>query len=382
MAGKPKKIQKSKKVEPKKSTKAAPKKTVAPKAKAKAAAPVDDGSDSDSDEDSEGDPRLVPPKKVFSGEDRDKYTNWRRSVVLWRSKYKHASSSRLGACLMEVIEGDAEDVIYAQLAEGEETYSAIMGILDSSYGEKGLPETLAAQHDYDSCARGKKSLTEFLLEFKTKRAKAVRHGLSASPETDGAKLLAKCELTTTQHAGILQTLRMEAKIAGDDFVMPKYAETLAALETLAQTLAIQDQNAEGTRKRKAALVGASDAAPKWQRSDKGKKQSGKTKGAWKGDGKGQKGKGICWDFQAGKCSRGSSCRFAHGHGGSAAGQGGKFTKGSAKGTGKAACRQWSAKGTCSYGASCRFSHGDGKGDGKGPPKAEAAAGATAAKTEE
>eukprot|EP00928_Gymnodinium_smaydae_P070603 TRINITY_DN5440_c0_g1_i1.p1 TRINITY_DN5440_c0_g1~~TRINITY_DN5440_c0_g1_i1.p1 ORF type:complete len:169 (-),score=44.60 TRINITY_DN5440_c0_g1_i1:207-713(-) len=92
------------------------------------------------------------------------------------------------------------------------------------------------------------------------------------------------------------------------------------------------------------------------------------KGGGKGGGK-SKGPQVCRQFQAGNCSFGDSCRFAHVDGGFGGyddmggfgGFGGK-KGGGKKGGGKGkfdgsppVCRQFQA-GNCSFGDNCRFQH--------------------------
>ncbi len=343
------------KAKPKAKPKAAPKKAAAPASSDESEVELEAGTWAQ-------EPRLLPPKKVFEGaQDKDKYSNWRRATMLWRGKYEVTSDKRLGASLCEVIGGEAEDLVFASLAEGDETFTAVMEILDGAYGEKGLPEAIQAQNAYDEAKRGKKSLGDFLTLYKTARSKAIRHGLTPSPATDGAKLLQACQLTATQQTGVLQTLRLEAKLAGKVFAQPEYKSTLDALEMLAQTLSMQDQEDRGTRKRPAL---AANVVPKYHR--KGDPKGG-GKGRQDGPGKGPEwtpasSGGACKFFAKGTCNKGSACRFDHSKGGKATdGKSGKK-----KGDSKGACHQWSKGGSCTYGEKCRFSH-EGKG-GTGAPK--------------
>lgn len=352
---------------PKKGSSAKAKTKTKPKAAPKKAAGP--ASDEESDAEPEAgswaqEPRLLPPKKTFEGaQDKEKYTNWRRATMLWRSKYELTSDKRLGASLCEVIGGEAEDLVFASLAEGGETFTAVMEILDGAYGEKGLPEAIQAQNAFDEAKRGKKSLGDFLTLYKTARSKAIRHGLTPSPATDGAKLLQACQLTATQQTGVLQTLRLEAKLAGKVFAQPEYKATLDALEMLAQTLSMQDEGKK-VEKRPAGLLSATDPVPKrprWDDQPKGPGKGPATKGP-KGLGKGT---GACNQFaQSGKCSYGDACRFRHDGGGKPKGKKGKdWKKGGDKGkssdgkpAAKVPCRSWAKDGTCTYGDGCRFSH--------------------------
>ena len=357
------------------SKKSTGKKKGAPK---KAAKPKSDVSVEDDDE---RDPRLVPPKKTFSGEsERANYQNWRRGITVWRNQYDHQSESKLGAKLMEVVVGDAEDLVFATLEEGTELYDEIMRVLDGAFGERGLPESLSAINTYNACSREKDSLGTFLTKYKTARAKALKYGLTTSEKTDGAQLLQKAELTSTQATGVLQALRIESKLAGEDFVTPRYTPTLEALEMLAQTLAAQDVS-QGRQKRPAALL-AGQPEPKYPRKGKDGKDKGGGKGKYGGkkDGKnGGKGGGgasgqhrqptwrdgdwscpSCKDHQFAKNEKCRQCGSANPT--SAAKKGGKDGKepgkkgdGKGKGPSKQPCREH-VKGTCQRGATCWFSH--------------------------
>ena len=357
------------------------------KAKAKAVSqPIEVEPDSEDDRD----PRLVVPKKTFAGEqEREQYRNWRRGISIWRSQYSKQSEQKLGAKLMEVLLGDAEDIVFATLPSGGESYSAILEVLDSAFGDKGLPEALSALNDFNACVRGKQTLASFIVRFKTLRAKAMKYGLTPSEATDGAILLQKAELTSTQHTGIVQTLRIEAKVQGAEFTTPKYAPTLEALETLAQTLQTQDV-AQGRGKRQAVFVAEEQPGAKRARvetliGNKGKKGDGKGGRGGKADfggkggfggkynnaGKEQHKWGICTQFsKTGKCSFGDQCKYKHGEGSNAAALKdqqqdqatllGKGPKGKGKGGAKekksnTVCRDFKA-GKCSRGASCWFKH--------------------------
>ena len=325
-----------------------------PRPKEKAASEEAESSEGSEESETEmRDPRLTAPRKEFSGSeaDRGKYRNWKRSVVLWRKQYTKATDHQLGAKLMETVTGEAEELVFESLPEGDETYVAVVEVMDKAYGDKGLPETLEAQTSFDEFARGKLTLQTFLTKYKTLRAKAVRYGHQVSEKTDGAKLLSKSELTATQYQGVVQAVRLEAKVKGEVYVTPAYEPTMEALESLAQTLTVQDQ-AKGLRKRDAAALVAGQGPQKWPR--KGDKGDGKGKGQWKGKGKGQwkdqqkgGGKGTCWQYaNTGKCKFEGSCKFQHGP-----------KEGKAKGKGKGEC--WFHKeGKCTRGENCKFSHGE------------------------
>ena len=324
----------------------------------------EESEESEESEEEERDPKLEKPKKDFKGEEeREKYKSWRRGITIWRNQYSKQSELKLGAKLMECLTGDAEELVYAKVVEGSETFTEVIGVLDRAFGDKGLPESLAALNEYNDFTRGKLTLMTFLTKHTTLRAKAVKYGLAVSERTDGALLLQKAQLTSTQHTGIVQTLRVEAKLAGTVFVTPEYTPTFEALEMLAQSLMTMDDQ-QGRQKRKMAFIGAEDT-PKRFKTDKGKDKGGKDKGTGKG-------KGLCWEYaQKGSCQFGAACRYSHG----GAGKPGGKDKGKDKGGGKGAqvrpaCRQYAQKGACAYGKGCWFHHvAGGKGKdtgGKGP----------------
>ena len=90
-------------------------------------------------------------------------------------------------------------------------------------------------------------------------------------------------------------------------------------------------------------------------------------GGGSGGGGGGGGRGVCFDFQKGRCSRGDSCSFEHvleaGRGGGGGGGGGYGSGGGGRGV----CFDFQ-KGRCTRGDSCNFSHeqeGGGGGGGGG-----------------
>jgi cold shock CspA family protein len=96
-----------------------------------------------------------------------------------------------------------------------------------------------------------------------------------------------------------------------------------------------------------------------------------------GGGAGGGGSQMCFDFQKGRCDRGSSCRFSHGDaggdgggggggygGGGGGGYGGGGYGGGGGGAGAGVCFDFQ-KGRCDRGSSCRFSHEGGDGGGGG-----------------
>jgi hypothetical protein len=328
--------------------KAAAKPKAAPKKAAKSVVVV-----SDDEADHKGTVR--PPRKEFTGKDKSLYPNWRRSAFVWKNNYPKASAKQLGAALMEVVVDDAEDTVYGCTGEGEETFDNIIKALDGPYGEKQLSASTQYVQQFKVLKRGKKSLQDFLAIYTTARQKAIRFGWTPSPDTDGMDLIMACEITSTQQAGVLQTLQLKAEMLNKEFVRPEYATAYSALDTLASTLAMQD-TARGVEKRPAGLLSSTEPA-KRQRTWEPPKGPGKgLTTAPKGPGKG---KGVCNQFaQAGKCLYGEACRFRHVKGGKDGKKGdGKGTKGpGGKPKATAPCRLWAKDGTCTYGDGCRFSH--------------------------
>ncbi len=331
-----------------------------PKAKAKAkekAKPKSASSDVvEVGSDDERDPKLIAPKKTFDGSDREKYPIFRRSIVLWRNRYKHKSQKDLGSYLLDAVEGAAEVKVMTLVPEGQETFDKILELLDAKYGGNTLTRATAALSEFRELKRGKSTLADFLGLYEIARAKAITHGWSPSEKTDGADLLNACELPTAAHAGVLQSLKNNAKITAHG--LPEYEATRENLELLAETYAIKDSKEHNSRKRP-AMVAEHQPQPKWQRPANG--QRGQPKG-------GGKGKGVCYDFLDGKCQRGASCKYAHSKdggkglkGGDRKGLKGGDPKGGGKGSeGKgrkstAPCRDY-AKGQCKRGDACWFSH--------------------------
>ncbi|HIE68833.1 MAG TPA: zinc finger CCCH domain-containing protein [Planctomycetes bacterium] len=348
-----------------------PKKKAAPK-KSAASGPSGPGAAADQ-VDVEHEPRLMPPKLSFDGSDREKYRNFRRGVTVWRSKYTTTSDRRLGSSLMECIEDKAADKVYDNLAEGEETYANILKVLDSVYGQKELPATTKYLMEFRAMKRDKQNLADFLADYKTARTRAIRYGMTPSPETDGCDLLVACSLTVGQHSQILQNLQMAAKMSGETFAKPAWDPTLDQLELLAQTFMIHDEDRKVKKRPTLAAMpkrapgkrpppsGGDDDAPSHKRPRDGKGAGGKGSMGRK--------RGVCWDFQQGKCTRGGACKFAHdkaggtGKGdGKGVGKGGVGKGGDKGGKGGAAatksknpCRDFAA-GSCRRGEACWFSH--------------------------
>ena len=332
---------------------------MAPKAKAKAKArtkpkmAAKPGSSESTSESEVEEPKLTVPKKEFTG-DKPKFENWKRSVQLWRSKYPSQSQKMLGANLMECISGDAEDTIFANLEPGAETYDAVMATLVRAYGDRDLAASTRIVSEYKELKRGKLSLSTFLPMYVTARNRARRYGLTVSPMTDGSDLLNACELSVSQHSNILQQLQVRAELAGEEFARPAWEPTLKALEMLASTFEIHDQQRK-IQKRPAALMTAECSEPdvKRPKPDKGKGQS---------KGKGQP-KAPCRNWQtSGTCRFGDKCRYKHERGHAPPRKG----DGKGGGGGKGVCHEWTKGGTCSYGDKCRFAHNKATGSSGAP----------------
>jgi len=98
-----------------------------------------------------------------------------------------------------------------------------------------------------------------------------------------------------------------------------------------------------------------------------------------GGGGGGGGRGVCYDWQKGACTRGSSCRFSHGDADEAGGDGGDGGYrsnnrgggfgGSSGGRPRGVCYDWQA-GNCTRGEGCRFAHGDEGGAAGGDSRPE------------
>ncbi len=325
-----------------------------PKAKPKKAAKPGGGESSSEPEVDE--PKLTVPKKEFSG-DKPKFENWKRSVQLWRSKYPSQNQKMLGANLMECISGDAEDSIFANLEPGAETYDAIMATLERAYGDRDLAASTRIVSEFKELKRGKLSLSSFLPMYVTARNRARRYGLTVSPATDGSDLLNACELSVSQHSNILQQLQVRAELAGEEFARPAWEPTLKALEMLASTFEIHDQQRK-IQKRPAALMTTESSGPdvKRPKPDKGnptqhKGKGDQTKGNTSAKGKGQP-KAPCRNWQSsGTCRFGDKCHYKHDERGPPRKEGGKGGAG-----GKGVCRQWAKDGTCTFGGTCKFGH--------------------------
>ena len=310
----------------------------------------DHESESESGDDTRSLVKIMPPKKSFDGSE-DKFVLWRRMVTVWKNRYPGVPGTRLGSYLLDAIEGDAEELVLTLLPEGEETYDQIMKILDQKYGDNALTKCTVAITDFRKLKRGKRLLKDFLNIYDVARAKCRKYGWKPSEETDGADLLAACELPSSQYASVIMALTNNKDVGPTG--LPDYEATRAQMDLLAQSLAIKDSTGDHVgdhRRKRPAMFAAGEPAPKAPRADD------KNKG-----GKGGGGKGSCWDFQKGKCHRGNTCKFNHGN----SGKKGPSDKGkgkgwAGKGPSKQPCRQFLA-GTCTRGSNCWFSHANREG---------------------
>ena len=293
-----------------------------------AGAEVSDGEDVPVKPSKNSGPKLVPPKKKYGGGKSEDFDAWMRSIRIWSSKYPTYSSHELGAELMEVIEGDAEGVVFARVQEGEETFEEIMTALLDAYGKKSMPKATEYTRAFSNCRRGKKQLREFLNEYVSLRAKAMAAGEQMCDNTSGTKLLEAAELSAALHAQMLTNVVREPDSMSKNG-LPRYENMMRSLDMLAQSYEAGDSKREKTvlmTERKGGTTGKDGGKGKGKNGKGGKGKGGKGKGKGKGGkgagkgagkGKGKGGKGDagaklpCWDFQAKKCWRGDSCRFSH-----------------------------------------------------------------------
>ena len=271
--------------------------------------------------------RVEPPKKSFDG--TGDFEAFSRAVTIWSQKYPASvTDHQLGAELIEVVTGEAQETVFAHVPEGAETGEMIMAALRRRYGKKAMPKAMSAVENLASCKRGKKTLRSFLNDYASLRAKAETAGEVMCPNTSGTKLLSAAGLSPALHT---QVLSLIAAQGGKGFQnMPTYDSVLDQLEILAQTYEAQDVSGE-TRKEKTVYLSEQKGAKKGKGKGKGKGkdkhgEKGKGKGKNRGkDGKGKakgKGKGAgkgrpwekprCWEFdEKGTCQWGKECKFSH-----------------------------------------------------------------------
>ena len=102
--------------------------------------------------------KLVPPKKTYSG--TEDFELWERAITVWASKYVgQVSDGRLGAELMEVITGKAEETVFHHIEKGAETFSRIMQTLKTKHGRKGMPKATDATMKLAVCKRDKRTMS-------------------------------------------------------------------------------------------------------------------------------------------------------------------------------------------------------------------------------
>jgi hypothetical protein len=256
-------------------------------------------------------PRLAPPRE-FRGE-KGKYRGWQRLVGQWREAHADVSDSVAGQQLLEALKGDVEDIVVGSLGDEElSSYQAIMKVLESSYGQETLLESIDVEQELKRYTRKNEGLKEFLAKFEALRAKAKRHGYAPSALTEGTELLSKAGISTEQKAAILQQLAHEAALTGKDPATVGYPEVLRSLQAIARAHELCEQEKEEKpRKEKPAYV----AMPKGKWGQPKGKWTDKTKGTQdgkgSGDGKAGAAAGVCWFNLQGKCWKGASCKFSH-----------------------------------------------------------------------
>ena len=249
--------------------------------------------------------KIVPPKKRYAGERGEKFEQWERAIDIWRRKWERegVSDERLGEELMEIVEGDAVDVVYARVPKGEETFSKVMKALKDNYGRKNMPEATAVMREFQQLERGKSKLRDFLNSHISRRSKAIGAGHQVCPETSGNHLLETANLAANLHSQVISMC--SAKPDGlTQRGLPKYAAVMEELERLAQSYETTDDR--GGRRALMTLGGKEQIGGKQGQKDGGKsswkgnghggkgggkKGKGKSKGKGKGKGKAGKGKG-------------------------------------------------------------------------------------------
>ncbi len=277
------------------------------------------GETSDSEDQSSSDeadpatlmkPKLEAPRSKFSG-DKSQFKTWSRVVSIWyNSRKAYATQETLGGFVLEALDERVQTMVLARLDDGKETYKNVMKALRSEFGDDQLLMTTDAVTQFRSLARGKESLSDFLVQYETYRLAAVKEGYEGSKKTDGVDLLNACDLPPQVHSQILINL------SGKD---PSYKIVLKLIKTVANSEALKQRERAGRREKreKAALTGLAHAGGKGGRSGVAKQIHKKGDKKGKGKGKGTQEKGskkhiLCKFFQEGKCTRGASCTFSHG----------------------------------------------------------------------
>ena len=317
-------------------------------------------------------PRLAPPGD-FSG-DRTKYMAWKRVTAQWRSTHDDISDKSAGQQLLQALSGSAQDMVVGRLDDDSlGSYDSIMGILEESYGKEQLLLAVSSEDKLAAEKRKGRELGEFLTQYESVRAQAVRQGHKPSAQTEGNALLRAAELTPEARADVLKTLVLQGQPI-------EYGTVKKVLRAIADSHELAEPEASGegeglTRKEKKVLA----AYRKGGKDGKGKGKGDHSKGKGKYDRPGAPtqrpqnhagsyGKGPEWktgDWSCPSCSdhqfaRNEVCRRCKTP--KPAGPAGEAPAGKGK---DQEC-WFFIKGKCTKGAGCRFKHGDGaKGDGKG-----------------
>ena len=293
-------------------------------------------------------PKLEKPGP-FGGE-KGKYRGWARVTKMWASTHDDVSDSDLGGLLLQSMQGDAEDIVIGSLDDEElGSFKAIMAVLETSFGQEELLESIAAEAELKACVRKGEDLATFLAKYEAARRKAIRHGYRSSELTAGTDLLKAAKVSSAAKSSVLQALSSKAE--GDKQDKVGYDDVVRLLRAQARSDNLVDDGEEGVpksfaKKERKALL-AQGRAEGWSASKGGGKgkSAGKDKGGSQGKGgaAGQwKGpKGVCWYHLQNRCTRGEKCTFPHTGGGqpvknehhAAKGyqKGGKNNKGSGKG---------------------------------------------------
>ena len=165
-----------------------------------------DGKDAEyGEEDFDKKQKLVPPQKKFSGEDGAEdidavLRGWR----MWKEKYPLKTDRALGRELMEAVTGRAEKLVYQQISEGNETYSAVYALIAKKFGWKKIVRTTKVEMTYEAFSRGNMKMREFLEQNDALKAEAEQHEHQDCPRTAGLKLLRKANLAPEKFATVLR----------------------------------------------------------------------------------------------------------------------------------------------------------------------------------